>query len=120
VREIAVGEEVLGDIGGATATCTTTGTWPVACVYYTLTAPATGTLKATLTWDVYRTSVLLILRLEETDFRPVPPSWSPVEGRMPVIAGARYRLYVGLGGADGDPVGPFVLKTAIEETGVKP
>jgi hypothetical protein len=114
VRDIAVGEEVRDDIGGASIPCTTTNSWPVPCLYYTLTAPTTGTLKATLTWDPIQTSVLLLLRLEETDFPPAGPGWSPVVGRMPVVAGHRYRLEVGMAGADWEPVGPFVLTTVVE------
>jgi hypothetical protein len=114
VREIAVGEEVRDDIGDARIPCTASGPWPVPCLYYAVTAPTSGTLKATVTWDPVQTSVLLLLRLEKTDFPPAGPGWSPVVGRIPVVAGHRYRLEVGMAGADWEPVGPFVLTTAVE------
>jgi hypothetical protein len=69
---------------------------------------------AEVSWDPYDTGLLLLLRMDETDIHPVPPAWSPVVGRAPVIAGQRYRLAVGLAGADFLFEGPFVLTTAIE------
>lgn len=58
--------------------------------------------------------IILLLRLEDTDFGAGGPPWSPITGRLPVRAGQRYRLAVGLAGADLFPEGAFTLTTAIE------
>ena len=57
---------------------------------------------------------LLKLMLDSAEFRPIPPEWSPVTGRLPVVAGLRYRLTVSLAGADWMPDDRFTLITTIE------
>jgi hypothetical protein len=102
-REIALGEVVQDRINDALTRHD-----------YQLTAPATGTLVARLSWDVWSLGTLLKLMLDRAEFRPIPPEWSPVTGRLPVVAGHRYRLTVSLAGADWIPDDRFTLITTIE------
>jgi hypothetical protein len=37
---------------------------------------------------------------EDTNFDPIGSSWSPIVGQLPVVAGHRYNIEVGLGGSD--------------------
>jgi hypothetical protein len=113
VRDIGVGEVINDDIRGAWSACTSINGFPVQCLYYALTAPAAGTLTATLSWNPEVDGNLLLLRMEETDFPPVAAPWSPIVGQLRVVAGQRYRLEVGLAGTDLLGQGPFVLTTAI-------
>jgi len=114
VRAIAVGEVVTEDINIAHQTCATNGPWPIPCRFYELTAPATGTLVATVTWDPVATDNLLLLKMEQTVIQPAPPAWSPVMGRLAVVSGHNYSLAVGLAGTGSDAGGPYTLTTKIE------
>ena len=87
--------------------------WPVPCRHFLVTAPASGTLVAKVTWDVDYTGMLLMLRMGETDFPPTGRPWSPHVGRMKTVAGQQYRVAVGLAGSDWFG-GPFVLTTSME------
>jgi len=88
--------------------------FPVQCHYYALTAPADGTLTATLTWDPVATDNILLLRMEDTNFDPTAAPWSPVVGQLQVVAGRRYSLEVGLAGTGSDGTGPYVLTTTLK------
>ena len=114
VREIAVGEVVTGDINIAYQTCATNGPWPIPCRFYELTAPATGTPVATVTWDPVATDNLLLLKMEQTEIQPAPPAWSPVVGRLAVVSGHTYSLAVGLAGTGSGAGGPYTLTTKVE------
>ncbi len=98
-RQIFVGEEVSYTfVGGEIA--------------FVVTAPRDGTLVATLNWDV-RDS-LLVLVMQGIEFKPVPPQWSPVAGRLKVVAGQTYRLSITPGGTDWWYDDKFVLTTILE------
>jgi len=114
VREISVGEVINDDIRTAFPPCTTLDGFPVQCHYYALTAPADGTLTATLTWDPVATDNILLLRMEDTNFDPTAAPWSPVVGQLQVVAGRRYSLEVGLAGTGSDGTGPYVLTTTLK------
>jgi hypothetical protein len=114
VRAITAGEVVTEDIKIANQTCAVTGRWPVPCRFYELTAPASGTLVATLTWDPVATDNILMLKIDDTEFRPQASPWSPVTARVPVVSGQRYSLAVGLVGTGEAGEGPYTLTTKIE------
>jgi hypothetical protein len=81
---------------------------------YELTAPTDGTLVARVNWDVWFNGTLLVLVLEAAQFKPVPPNWAPVVGRLQVTAGQNYRLTILPGGSDWIYDDAFVLTTSIE------
>lgn len=112
-QEITIGQTLTGD-GRFSASCTTVNGWPVPCSYYEFTAPANGSVIATLSWDPNATGNILLLRLEDTNFLAQPPAWSPIHGRLTVVAGQRYQLQVGLNGSDWDGQGPYTLSMAME------
>jgi hypothetical protein len=113
IREIVVGETITGD-GRYSTPCTTVNGFPIPCSYYGFTAPASGSFVATLTWDLNATGNILLLRIEATNFLAQPPAWSPVQGRLAVVAGQHYQFEVGLNGSDFPNEGPYTLTTAIE------
>lgn len=100
-RGISVGEEVTDTFLGTE-------------LAFELTAPRDGTLVATVNWDVWYNGTLLVLVLQGTEFKPVPPHWSPVSGNLQVVAGQTYRLAIKPGGSDWFYNDRFVLVTAIE------
>lgn len=100
-RAISVGDEVTDTFLGAE-------------LAFELTAPRDGTLVATVKWDVSYNGTLLVLVLQGTEFKPVPPQWSPVSGKLKVVAGQTYRLGIKPGGSDWFYNDRFVLVTAIE------
>jgi hypothetical protein len=100
VRTITLDDVVEDNIQNDDVPCTTDGPWPVPCRYFQLLAPRDGTLVARLFWNVQADDFLLMLRLEDTEFRPTGPAWSPVVARLSVRAGQQYRLAVGLAGGD--------------------
>ena len=81
---------------------------------FEVTAARDGTLVATVNWDVSYNGTLLVLVLQGTEFKPVPPQWSPVSGKLKVVAGQTYRLESKPGGSDWFYNDRFVLTTAIE------
>lgn len=101
VRVIALGEEVTATYAGAD-------------VAFELTAPASGTLVATLSWDAWGTDSLLELVIDGIRFRFTEPDFSPIVGRASVTAGTRSSLVVELAGTGMEVDVPFVLKTWME------
>ena len=83
-------------------------------LFYELTAPSSGTLVARVTYDPFLTGAFVILTIGSTDFRPAEPNFSPIVGRIPVVAGETYRLTISRGGTDHDYDVPFVLTTSLE------
>jgi hypothetical protein len=81
---------------------------------FALTAPRSGTLTISLSWNPYELGTLLKINVEGQEFLPRPPDWSPVVGKLRVEAGNRYEVIVGLAGADWIPNDPFVLTTSLE------
>jgi hypothetical protein len=116
VREITIGESVTGNILGAWPPCTTNSQGsPVPCRYYAFTPTSSGRLTVTLTYDAIATDTILLLRLEDTNFEPVARPWSPIVGKMDVVAGRRYALEVGLDGTgEEQPYVPYTLTTVLE------
>jgi hypothetical protein len=96
VREISIGDTISEDIDAAAKPCTTFRQWPVPCQYYAFTPTANGTVTATLTWDERSTGCILLLRVDEKEFLASQPGWVPIVGQVPVVAGRRYTLDVGL------------------------
>lgn len=104
VRAIAVGDEV---------TDTFTGT----DLFFEVVAPADGTLVGELSWDPFRTESALALMLADVRFAPDLHDWnrwSPIVGRVPVVAGGRYSIIVSRGETWSEYDDPFVLKTWME------
>ena len=101
VRAITVGEEV-------------TATYVGADLAFDLTAPASGTLVATLSWDAWGTDSLLELVIGGIRFRSTEPEFSPIVGRALVTAGTRHSLVVELVGTGMEVDVPFVIKTWME------
>ena len=81
---------------------------------FEVTAPRDGTLVATVNWDVWYNGTLLVLVVQGTEFKPVPPQWSPVSGNFRVVAGQTYRLAIKPGGTDWWYNDRFVMITALE------
>lgn len=107
VRDVMLGERVEGVFGNGFDIS------PLPHQFY-ITVPSDGTLVATLQWNPSLVGTLLMLSSSNLSFRPVPPAWSPVVARIPVKAGGRYPVLVGLGGADWMPLDPYVLTTQLE------
>ena len=101
LRSIAVGDEIKDTFKGS----------PLG---FELTAPADGTLVARVSWDVSQNGTLLVLEIEGTQVKPVPPDWSPVVGKLCVTGGQTYKLVISPGGSDWFYDDPFVLTTSIE------
>jgi hypothetical protein len=106
-REVSLGERIEGVFGDGVDIHPPDQ-------YFFLTAPRTGTLTATLSWDPLLTGSLLKLVVDDRVGSPAPQGWSPVVLRVPVTVAARYRMAVGLAGADWLPKDPFVLTTSLE------
>ncbi len=85
-----------------------------ATVYLEVTAPATGVLAARLSWDPWFNDSLLVLGVGQAEFKPLPPDWAPIIGRVPVTRGQTYRLTISRGGTGWLYDDPFVLTTAME------
>ena len=100
-RPITVGEEVRARFEGNE-------------LDFDLIATRDGTLEATVAWDVILNGSLLVLVLQDTEVKPVPPYWSPVSGKLRVVAGRTYRLRIRAGGTDWFYGDPFVLTTKID------
>ena len=100
-RIIMVGEEVKTTFTGSV-------------LAFDLTAPRAGTLIATVTWDPWYNESLLVLSVQGTDFKPAPPAWSPVSGKLQVVAGETYRLEIKPGGTGWWYNDAFVLTTSME------
>ena len=98
---ISLGQEVQGRFVGSN-------------LHYELTASSRGTLVARLTWDPFLTGAFLILTIGSTEFRPAEPTFSPIVGRIPAVAGETYRLTISRGGTDHDYNVPFVLTISLE------
>jgi hypothetical protein len=101
IRRITVGEEVKGHFAGLGQ-------------LFEFTAPADGRLVARLTWNVGHNGTLLTLQLGETEYKPVPPQWSPLVGTWTVAAGRTYQLSIGPGGSDWFYDDAFTLIIAME------
>ena len=99
-RPITVGEEVRARFEGNE-------------LDFDLIATRDGTLEATVAWDVALNGSLLVLALSGIEVKPVPPYWSPVSGKLRVVAGQTYRVQIRAGGTDWFYGDPFVLTTAI-------
>jgi hypothetical protein len=113
VTPIKLGEVVKDVIKTNDTPCTiVSNRWPVPCRNFLVTATASATLVATLTWDVAFTDMILLLRIGETDFFSERP-WSPHVVRVKTVAGQQYRIGVGLAGT-GWEGGPFTLTTHVE------
>ena len=100
-RAISVGEEVKGTFEGHD-------------LDFDLAATRDGMLEATVAWDVARNYSLLVLVLQDIEVKPVPPNWSPVSGKLRVVAGQTYRLRIKAGGTDWLYGDPYVLTTKID------
>ena len=100
-RTISVGEEVKGTFEGHD-------------LDFDITATRDGMLEATVVWDVGRNGSLLVLVLQGTEVKPVPPHWSPVSGKLRVVSGQAYRLRIKGGGTDWFYGDPYVLTTKID------
>lgn len=107
VRDVTLGERVEDRFGDATSIRPGEH-------HFFVTMPNSGTLAVSLSWDPFELGTLLMLKLEDREFRPSGPSWSPVIGRLRVEAGKRYLIAVALAGADWIPDDPFVLTTVLE------
>jgi hypothetical protein len=81
--------------------------------HFFVTAPSSGTLVVTLSWNPLELGTLLMLKLDDRVYMPTRPGWSPVVGRLRVEAGKRYLIAVGLAGADWLPQDPFVLTSVL-------
>jgi hypothetical protein len=83
---------------------------------YQLPASSTGTLVLRLAWDPHLDGAKLMLTVDDVSFRATAPDWSPVVGRLEVLAGRVYRVRIDEGVAPWDYGfnDPFVLTTAIE------
>lgn len=90
------------------------GTFTGTDLAFELAAPVDGVLEARLTWDPWASDSLLVLKIGDVQFKPVPPAWSPVTGTQPVAAGGKYRLSVSGGGTDWFYNARFVLTTAVK------
>jgi hypothetical protein len=66
-------------------------------VEFELTAPSDGTLVVQLSWDPRQGR--LELDLADRIFANFPDNWSPIVGKLSVVAGGKYRVRV----ADGAP-----------------
>jgi hypothetical protein len=111
VREIQLNEVVEEDIERAGSECITRLGFKVPCREFQFTAPAAGTLLATLSWNPDSTGMSLLLTIDEQFTRGALQS--PVEARVQVVAGKTYRLTVGVIG-DSEWWGPFRLTTSME------
>ena len=83
---------------------------------FELVATKSGFLGTTLTWDGTENGTVLLLSLNDTQFRPPNPGRFPshVIGRLQVVAGETIRLAVRGGGTDVTYDDPFVLATTLE------
>jgi hypothetical protein len=83
---------------------------------FELVAPQNGFLVGTLTWDGTENGTVLLLSLNDTQFRPPNPGRFPshVIGRLQVVAGETIRVVVRGGGTDVTYDDPFVLTTTLE------
>jgi hypothetical protein len=87
---IALGHIVGDEITTSDPACTIVfNRWPVPCRHFLMTAPASGTLVVTLTWDVEETDMILMLRIGETDFWNPGRPYSPHVARVKIGAGER-------------------------------
>jgi hypothetical protein len=101
VREVAIGERVAGRYQGGE-------------LLFTLTAPRTGMLTVSLSWDPWYLGTLLKLRVSNREFLPARPEYTPITALVEVTQGRRYDIVVGLAGADWIPDDPFVITTALQ------
>jgi hypothetical protein len=107
VRNVSVGETVEGLYGdGVTID-------PGEYRFY-VTAPRSGTLTATLSWDPLFLGTLLKLTLAGQVAVPVGPNWSPLVAQVSVDGGQRYLIVVSMYGADWLPKDRFVLTTRLD------
>lgn len=106
VRDVTLGERVEGIFGDG-------HTIQPPEHHFSLPVPGDGTLEVTLEWDPHYLGTLLMLTIEGKPFGPTMPGWSPVVGRLPVQAGRRYLIVVGLAGADWLPEDRFVLTSRL-------
>jgi hypothetical protein len=85
-------------------------------LYFELVAPKKGILVGALTWDGTRNGTVLLLKLNDTSFRPTVPGRFPmrVTARLQVIAGETIQIGVLGGGTDVTYDDPFVLATTLE------
>jgi hypothetical protein len=107
VRDVTLGERVEGVFGDGRNI-------KPGEHHFFVTVPSNGTLQVSLSWNPAELGTLLMLRLEDRTFMPSGPAWSPIVGRLPVEAGKRYLMVVGLAGADWIPEDPFVLTSLLE------
>ncbi len=103
VEVIRVGEQVIGTFAGLS-------------LYFELAAPKKGTLVAVLTWSGTTNGTVLVLKLNDTAFRPSAPGRFPmhVTGTLQVTEGQMIRVGVLGGGTDVTYDDPFVLATTLE------
>jgi len=113
VREIKLSEVVQDRIERHDVPCMQRGGWPVPCRLFLLTAPADGTVVAKLSWDVDYSGMILMLRIDDTEFPNAGPPWTPQAARFKIAAGKSYRVAVGLAGTDWFG-GSYVLTTSLE------
>ena len=107
-RDVVLGERVEGTYGdGKTIT-------PGEQQFF-ISMPASGNLTVSLTWDPAPEGTLLKLIVDDRVFSPVRPDWSPVVASVPVQAGNKYQIRVGLAGADWLPHDRFVLTTSLAQ-----
>lgn len=122
ITDVRIGQSIEADIQEWDLPCTfsdqSTGAIgfrgsPTPCRQFVVAAPADGTLVVELRWDEELTGNLLLLKIEELEFSPAPPQWSPLIGRSKTTEGQRYRVSVGVVGYDLYE-GSFVLTTRME------
>lgn len=103
VEAIAVGQQVNRTFTGL-------------ALSFELVAPRAGFLVATLTWDGTENGTVLLLSLNDIQFRPPNPGRFPshVIGRLQVVTGQTIRIAVRGGGTDVTYNDPFVLTTTLE------
>lgn len=112
VQTIVVGQVVEGMLTGADTLCSRNFFEP--CRLFTLTAPRTGTLIVTLTWDPEYCDCLLFLHLNGADLPGRFNPFSSVIGRVSVLGGQSYRIGAGFAVIGSLPLSGFSLTTAME------
>jgi hypothetical protein len=92
------------------------GTFQSVPLIFTIRPASDGTAVGRLTWDPALSGAKLKLTLDEAAFYAEAPNWSPVVGRLDVLAGQIYRIGVDEGFSPWDYHfnDPFVLTISLE------
>ena len=107
---------VITSVGAITVGQQLRGTFIGNPLIYDLRAPSSGTLILRLTWDSRVNGARFMITVGNTRFLASAPYWSPVVGRLTVLAGQIYRVRIEEGFAPWDYGfnDPFVLIATIE------